>query len=238
MKERSRMKKQNSKSKTTKKEKNVRVDPCYRHMNSPPVYQRCKRDPCSKFLLQSKSAFDSCRRSMWARSADSCYPYWYSEPDYQRCKKDFCSRYLKNRPLFDSCRKMMQSAASANTGAIAVPKVKQENMHQGECNERYYSGANAAEQYTIPIAPGALGVYNYSYNHWDVKDRARIYLNGRLIEDTKCTGGKKNIELSVSEGGQFTIIIDPLCDPKAGEKKTEWNFFTRIAHHKRESEVG
>ncbi|MEK9940894.1 MAG: hypothetical protein VW771_00275, partial [Gammaproteobacteria bacterium] len=70
--------------------------------------------------------------------------------------------------------------------------------------------------------------YVYWYKHYNIKDQARIYLNGREIFDTGCIGTGNNGEKTkalheLSGGGQVTIIIDPKCDP-SDSSSTKWQF--------------
>ena len=124
--------------------------------------------------------------------------------------------------LFHSCRG--RQFATQTSGVDEVPVVKSEHMHQGKCNTRYKEGANAPEQYSIPIEPGFSQVYTLEHQHFNVKDRTRLYFNGRLLRDTECTSGSSEKELpDLSAGGQIKIIIDPKCDPTTDDD-TKWWF--------------
>ena len=97
-------------------------------------------------------------------------------------------------------------------------------MHQGKCSTRYHEGAEAPEQYSIPIEPGFSQLYTLDYQHYDLKDRTRLYFNGRLIKDTQCSPDRGSLELpNLSAGGQIKIIIDPHCDP-TDKGTTSWWF--------------
>ena len=153
---------------------------------------------------------------------DPCAQWINSPNDYQRCSNDPCSNFLYDMYLFQSCRG--QQFATQTSGTDEVPVVKNEHMREGKCDTRYEEGANAPEQYSIPIESGFAQDYTLSYHHFNVKDRTRLYFNGRLVHDTQCTGGKDKVILpSLSAGGQIKIIIDPKCDPTT-DAGTQWWF--------------
>ena len=146
----------------------------------------------------------------------------YRGSDYERCVNDPCSDFLYDMHLFHSCRG--RQFATQTSGVGEVPVVKSEHMHQGECSTRYHEGAEAPEQYSIPIEPGFSQLYTLDYEHYGIKDRTRLYFNGRLLKDTQCTrdGGKWELP-DLSAGGQIKIIIDPHCDP-TNTGATKWWF--------------
>ena len=124
--------------------------------------------------------------------------------------------------LFHSCRG--RQFATQTSGVGEVPVVKSEHMHQGKCSTRYHEGAEAPEQYSIPIEPGFSQLYTLDYEHYGIKDRTRLYFNGRLLKDTQCTRDGGKLELpDLSAGGQIKIIIDPHCDP-TNTGATKWWF--------------
>ena len=141
---------------------------------------------------------------------------------YQNCKNDPCSKYLYDQYSFQSCQANLYAPA-VSSGDL-VPTVKPEHMREGVCNTLYDHGADEPEQYSIPVSPAGSGRYTYWYEHYQVTDRARIYLNGSLIADTGCTGDSDTLPLPpLSGGGQVKIIIDPKCDPSA-KSGTKWKF--------------
>ena len=157
---------------------------------------------------QSLPVYDQCAR--------------YSGSDYERCVNDPCSYFLYDMRLFHSCKG--RQSATQTSGVDEVPAVKSEHMHEGKCSTRYHEGAEAPEQYSIPIEPGFSQLYTLEYQHYGIKDRTRLYFNGRLLKDTQCTrdGGKWELP-DLSAGGQIKIIIDPHCDP-TNTGATKWWF--------------
>ena len=156
---------------------------------------------------------------------DPC-AYWINSPsDYQNCKNDPCSVHVYDRYAFQSCRANYYAPPAPQ--GDAVPTVKPENMKEGVCNKLYRHGANEPEQYSIPVPPSGGGQYVYWYEHFQVTDRARIYLNGSLIHDTGCRGDSETVALqALSGGGQVKLIIDPRCDPTE-TSGTSWKFELR-----------
>lgn len=156
-------------------------------------------------------------------SANPCERWKSSPADYQRCLNDPCAKYVDYWGPYQSCVNNQRNAAEAAEGQ--VPVVATENMHEGVCNERYGSGSNAPEQYVIPITPSTNNRYVYEYQHETIKDRARVYFNEQLVMDTRCTSGGKKWGLpDMSGGGTVRIVIDPKCDPAAGNSETIWSF--------------
>ena len=143
---------------------------------------------------------------------DPCAAKGYRGSDYERCVNDPCSDFLYDMYLFHSCKG--RQVATQTSGIDEVPVVKSEHMHEGKCSTRYEEGAEAPEQYSIPIEPGFSQLYTLDYEHFGLKDRTRLYFNGRLIKDTQCSRDGGKLELpNLSAGGQIKIIIDPHCDP-------------------------
>ena len=140
--------------------------------------------------------------SEWAACNNSPYPI----TDPYTCK------------AFLSKGGVPQSYSGQNQNSI--PVVKESLKKQGTCNDWLSSGANEPEQYTIPIPTSFGGSYNFSYEFYGVKDRARVLYNGSIIHDTQCRSGSDTIGLTAIRGGQVRIIVDPLCDPS--ESNTNW----------------
>jgi len=102
------------------------------------------------------------------------------------------------------------------------PIVNVAQQKNGNCNIEYKSGANEPEQYTIDVKRN-YGSVKFSYNTYTVKDRIHIYHGGYKIFDTGCIGSSGSQTLTLNGNSSvFTIIIDPLCDPK--ESDTSWDF--------------
>lgn len=153
---------------------------------------------------------------------DPCAAWKRSPADYQRCKNDPCNVYVYDQYAWQSCQANLY--ASSRPSGDVVPIVKSDNMREGVCNTLYDDGADEPEQYSIPVSASGRGAYVYWYQHYNKKDRARIYFNGRMIWDTGCTGDSESKELpELSGGGQVKIIIDPKCDP-ADSSGTKWEF--------------
>jgi len=102
----------------------------------------------------------------------------------------------------------------------SIPVVKESLKKQGTCNDWLSSGSNEPEQYTVPLPPSYGGSYKFSYEFYDVKDRARVLYNGSVIHDTQCRSDSATIDLKGIRGGQVSIIVDPLCDPS--DSNTDW----------------
>ena len=111
-----------------------------------------------------------------------------------------------------------QSYSGQNQNSI--PVVKESLKKQGTCNDWLSSGSNEPEQYTVPLPPSYGGSYKFSYEFYDVKDRARVLYNGSVIHDTQCRSDSATIDLKGIRGGQVSIIVDPLCDPS--DSNTDW----------------
>ncbi|MEK9656156.1 MAG: hypothetical protein VW202_10655, partial [Halieaceae bacterium] len=198
---------------------------------SDPFPERIDEDWQTTFDLHDPN--DPCR-SYWAQDLpcpyaqlgyDHCARYRGSRGDYQRCRNDPCSVYavyVDNGHALQQCRANLYAPAGPSVGG--VPTVKPEHMREGVCNTLYDEGSDEPEQYSISVSPGSAGGYVYWYEHFTIRDQARIYLNGREILNTGCTGGSKDEPLpQLSGGGQVTIIIDPKCDP-SDSSSTKWQF--------------
>ena len=106
------------------------------------------------------------------------------------------------------------------------PVVPVENKKKGKCNTLYKSGSVKPEQYTIKIPGGFYDKYTYWFQHFDAKDRARVFDGNRLIFDTGCRGKSETKALGAILSRELRIVIDPLCDPS--DKHTKWNLSLRV----------
>ena len=156
----------------------------------------------SQKSTQSSGSSNSLTSSEWAACNNSPYPI----TDPYACK------------AFLARGGVPQSYSGQNQNSI--PVVKESLKKQGTCNDWLSSGSNEPEQYTVPLPPSYGGSYKFSYEFYDVKDRARVLYNGSVIHDTQCRSDSATIDLKGIRGGQVSIIVDPLCDPS--DSNTDW----------------
>ena len=156
----------------------------------------------SQKSTQSSGSSNSLTSSEWAACNNSPYPI----TDPYACK------------AFLARGGVPQSYSGQNKNSI--PVVKESLKKQGTCNDWLSSGANEPEQYTIPIPQSFGGSYQFSYDFYTARDRARVIYNGSVIHDTSCTNNSNTVNLAGIRGGQVTVIVDPLCDPS--DTQTQW----------------
>jgi len=113
------------------------------------------------------------------------------------------------------------SGLTNGAGTADNPVVQPQNQHQGQCNTKYGSGANAPEQYTFNMGI-SFGTVTINYDTYTIKDRIHVYAGGLKVLDTGCVGtsGSKSFQLN---GSQIRVIVDPGCDP-SNSTGTRWNF--------------
>jgi hypothetical protein len=92
----------------------------------------------------------------------------------------------------------------------------------GHCDDTNRAGENEPETINIDVS-GRSGMATFSWQMFNVKDRMKVYLDGRMILDTMCVsgGGSRPIRLP-ARARTVRVDVQPNCE--GANDDTKWNF--------------
>ena len=79
------------------------------------------------------------------------------------------------------------------------------------CNDTVRNGGDTPETVTIDLG-GYQGTAKFSWDHFSVKDRMKLFAGGQLLHDTQCVGGSGTKDFPAAGVPNVTVIVEPNCD--------------------------
>ena len=164
-----------------------------------------------------------CRRTReWTvRACQKKYKDQYSRVVLGSDNKWKC-RFCKDGTYADgkgACKSRWGTSSGANT---PPPSGFTGPTRTGACNGRYKAGGNRPEQVVINLG-GRAGQVQFTREMYPIKDHMIVYVNGRTVVNTSCTGGKRTHTFYVPAGAsQARVVVQPNC--AGSTQRTSWNF--------------